>query len=112
MGLAHGDLESGQIELAHGALVHHGVGCLAAQLLAVHGEMLGGGGHALGLDAFDQACSHMTGHLGILGIVFKVSAAQGVALDVHARTQNHVDAQAPGLATQRLAHGLGQLRVP
>ena len=112
MGLAYGNLEGGQVEFAHGPLVDHGVGGLPAQFLTVHGEVLGGGGHSLGLDAFNQPRSHVSSHLGILRVVLEVAAAQRVALDVHTRAEHDVHTQALGLSAQRLAHGLGQVRIP
>ena len=46
--------------------------------------MLHGNAHALALDALDLGGAHHTREVRILGEVLEVSAAERVALDVHA----------------------------
>ena len=111
-GLAHGYLERGEIDLAHRAFVDHGIGGLPAQFLAVDREVLRAGGYAVGLDAADQAGRHAPRDDRILGIVLEVAAAQWIALDVHARSEQHVHVEIVGFLAERLAHLLGERRIP
>ena len=110
-GAAH-DLESGQVDLTHRALVHDGIRGHAAQFLRVDGEVLGAGCGTRGLDSFDEADGHASGKDRVLGKVLKVASAQRRALDVEAGTEQNVDAEATGLDTQRLAHLTRQVGVP
>ena len=54
VGLGDGGFEGGQIDFAHGALVHVGAGVVAIELLVVEGVVLDGGNDALGLHAFNE----------------------------------------------------------
>ena len=85
---------------------------MTAQLLAVDREMLRAGGDAVGLNAANQTGCHTTGHDRVFGIVLKIAAAQRVALDVHARPEQHVHVEIVGFLAERLAHLLGERRIP
>ena len=112
MSFAHGDFETGQVQFAHGALVHNGVAGLAAQLLAVDREMLRACGDAVALDAANEAGGHTAGDDRIFRIVLEVASAQRVALNVHARAEQHVHVEIVRFLAQRLAHFLGERRIP
>ena len=108
----HDDLEGLQVDLAYGALGGAGVAFLAVGLLVVQGQVLGGGGHAVGLHAADQRAGQVAGQQRVLGVVLEVPAAQRVAVDVHARGQPGADVVLPDLLAGGAAHGLGDLGVP
>ena len=111
-GLSHHDLERGEVDLAQRALVEHRVARHAAQLLAVDREVLGAGGHSLRLDATHVAGGERACEVRILREVLEVAPAQWRALDVEARTQQHVHALRGGLGAQCPAHLLGQRGIP
>jgi hypothetical protein len=73
--LAHGSLEGGQIDLAHGALVHVGAGVVAIGLGVVAEKVLDGGAHALGLHALDVRDRHARREPRVFAEVFEVAAA-------------------------------------
>ena len=110
--LAHGDLKGGQVDLAQRFFIDDGVVGHAPVLLAVAGEVLGAGEHAAALDAADHRRGQLAGEIRVFGIVFKAAAAQGRALDVHARAEQYVHVQGGGLRAQRLAHALHELHIP
>ena len=110
--LAHHDFEGRQVDLPHGPLIDNRVRGHAPQLLGVDGEVLGAGRDPLRLDAPHHARGHAPRQQGVLRVVLEVAPAQRGALDVQARAQQHVHAQRPRLAAQRLAHPLGQCGVP
>ena len=110
--LLHRDLETGEVELPQGALVHHTVRVHAQGLLAVDGEVLGAGGDAVGLDAPDIGRRQLAGQVGVLRVVLEVPPALGGAFQVQPRPQQHADSQGTGLLPDQPAHGLHQLRVP
>ena len=105
----HGLLEGGEVDFPQGTLVNHTVGGHAAVLLAVGGEVLDTGAHALALHAVNQAHGHLPRQIGILAEILKVAPAQGGALDIHCRAQNHAQVlMLAGLADfpANGAHGL------
>ena len=110
-GLFHGGLKGGQIDLLQGALVHTAVYRQAAGLLIVGGKMLDACAYALALHTVDEPCGQLTGKVGVLGVVFKIAAAQGAALDVDGRPQQDLHAVGAGLPPEGGAHAAGQRRV-
>ena len=80
-------------------------------LLVVGGEVLDGGAHVLGLNAVDEGGGHFAGEVGIFGEVFKVSAAQGAALDVHCGAKNHAQALVLAAVADGLTHAVDQILV-
>ena len=112
LGLPDRPLKRGQINLAQRALIHDGLGDIAARLLAVGREVLQRGPHALGLHARDIGRRHLTGEVGVLGKILKVPAAQGGALDVGPRPEDDAHALAERLLAERLAHPADQIAVP
>ena len=105
-------LEAGHVNFPQGALVHNGIRGHAAQLLTVHGKVLGAGGNAVFLDAADVGRRHLTGKVGILREILEVAAAQRAALDVQAGAQQHRHALCCGFFAHGCAHSLAKLRVP
>ena len=106
------DLEAGQVDFAHRALVHDGIRGHAAQFLRVDGEVLGAGSGTRGLDSFDEAGGHASSKDRVLGKVLKVASTQRRALDVEARAEQNVHTKASGLHTQCLAHLTRQVGIP
>ena len=85
---------------------------MTAQLLAVDREMLRAGGNTVGLNAANQTGCHTTGHDRVFGIVLKIAAAQRVALDVQAWTEQHIHVQIVRFVAKCLAHFFGERRIP
>ena len=67
---------------------------------------------ALRLDALDVFIRERTRQKGILGKIFKISAAQRVALDIDAGRQNDVDARFKAVIRKRRSHLAGALPAP
>ena len=105
-------LKAGQVNFPQGALVHDGIRGHTAQLLTVHGKVLGAGGNAVFLDAADVGRRHFTGKVGVLREILEVAAAQGAALDVQAGAQQHRHALCRCFFAHGCAHSLAKLRVP
>ena len=106
------DFKAGKIQLPQGALVQDRVTGHPAQLLAVGRKMLGAGGNAVFLDAPYIACRHFSREERVLRKILKVAAAEGAALDVQARAQQHSHLLRGGLFPQSLTDGLAQGGVP
>ena len=106
------DLEAGQVDFAHRALVHDGIRGHAAQFLRVDGEVLGAGSGTRGLDSFDEAGGHASGKDRVLRKILKVASTQRRTLDVEAGTKQNVDAEATCLQPQCLAHITRKIGVP
>ena len=110
--LAHHGLEAAQVDFPQGAFVHDRVDEHAAGFLIVGGEVLDARAHALGLDAVDQRGRHCAADQWILGEILEVPAAQGMALDVHARPEQHGDVLGGALFTEGHADFAQQVAVP
>ena len=79
VGLGDGGFEGGQIDFAHGALVHVGAGVVAIELLIVERVVLDGGDDALGLHALNEG-NHQGGvQERIFGKVLEVAAAEAAS---------------------------------
>ena len=111
LGLLHRRFIAGQIDLPQGALVHNRAGADTGPLLVVGKIMLHAGTHVPALDPLDQPCGNLAGEQGILRKVFKISSAQGAALDVGRGPQNNADFFRPAFIAHSLSHPLHQLRI-
>ena len=104
VGLLHGNLEALEIELAKGAGIDAGVVVHAVGLLAVAGEVLDGYAHAVLLDTAGVGGGHLTGNDGVFGEILEVTAAERIAVQVHARSQQDVGP----VFLDLVAHGGGE----
>ena len=103
--LLHGPLKDLQIVLTHGLLVCPGgdaVG-IAVVLLVVQCEVLHKGNHALGACARNHIGCHGSGQGCILGVVFKVTAREGSAVDIQTRSIPANDVGPQAVITNQLA---------
>ncbi len=75
----------------------------APRLLVVAGKVLGTGGDALGLQRLHIGRAHLPGQDRILGEILEVPPAEGAALDVKARAQQHDHVLGLTFLAQRLA---------
>ena len=91
-----------QIKFPQGAAVHHAVGGKTAQLLGVGGKMLQAGAHALRVGTPDKACCQLACKIGVLAEIFKVTPAEGVALEVGTGAENKAAPPAPWLLVRWL----------
>ena len=110
--LAYGNLETTQIQLAGSTLTHALIYCRTVGLLRVDGKVLGTHTGTLTLHTLNISCCNLTCQQRVFRVVLKVSAAQWVAMQVHARSQNHVAAILLGLITNSLSHLVHQVGVP
>ena len=110
--LAHGNLESFQVDFAEGTLRHHLVDTHAVGLLRVAGEVLDGGTHPLTLNASHVGGGNLARHYRVFGIVFEVTPAERRAVDVHAWGEQHVAAVLQHLVADAASHLLNELCVP
>ena len=110
--LLHRELKPLQVDFAQGPLAHRRVQLHAVEFLVVHGEVLDAGAHALAFYPVHEGGGHVAGHQRVFGIVLEVAPTQRVAVDVHARGQQHVDAKGPHLAPKCRAHPPHQGRIP
>ena len=97
MGLAllDGNLKALEIDVPQGPLADVGVGEHAVGLLVVAAEVLDGGAAArMALHTLGDGSRHLAGDEGVLGVVFKVPAAQGAAVDVQRGGQPQVHPKA------------------
>ena len=94
-----------------GALVNAAVAGKPPRLLIVGGKMLDAGANALALHAVNEARGQLPGQIRILGVILKVAATQGAALDVDGGPQQNLHAAGACLPPKRRAHAAGQRRV-
>ena len=110
--LLDGGLECGQINLAQGAVAHDNVHLVAMLLIVVQAEVLHTGRCTRALQALDVGHHHAGCQQRILAHVFEISAIQWRAVDVHARTQDHVLAAVTCFLTQAAAIQARQFGIP
>ena len=74
--------------------------------------MFCGSPHALGFDAIDHGCGHFARNHRIFRIVFEISAAKRIAVDIHSGAQQKIDT----IFQHFVAHGLPdfvyEIRIP
>lgn len=104
--------EGRQVDLTQGALADAGIDAQTVGLLVVGGEVLERGAHALGLHAGDDADRLMAGEIRVFGPVFETAAAERVALDVDAGSQNDGHLFLDALLGHRLADLVDEFRIP
>ena len=90
LGLFDHDFKIPQIDFPQRPLGDAGIVSVAVRLLVVAGEMLGTGGLSLALYAAHHCRRHLAGEQRVLGKVLEIAAAEGIAVDVHARGKLHV----------------------
>ena len=108
--LLHRQFKGLKIQLAHGLLVCPYRDGQPVAFLIVQGKMLHIAIHALTGAAFDHSCGQLTGKQAVLGVVFKVTAAEGGAVDIGARSvQSHhmIGCRLGGKHLTELLHQLG-----
>ena len=89
--LLDGDLEVPQVDFAQCPDGNPCVKVEPVEFLIVSGEMLDGCSDSLALDSADVASRDPAGQKRIFGVIFEVSAAQRIALDVDARGEQDID---------------------
>ena len=110
--LADGNLEAAEVELTGGTLTDALVNARAVCLLGVYSEMLGRDACTLTLHTVDIGGGDLTCQQRVFGIIFEVTTAEGVAVQVHARAEDDVAAVFLGLVTDGFAHLAYKLGVP
>ena len=92
IGLLHGDLEALEVHFTQGTCVHAAVVLHTVHFLVVGGEVLDGNAHAVALDTLYISGAHLAGQEGILGEIFEVTAAEGIAVQVLTGGQENIGA--------------------
>ena len=87
IGLSDAYLEAAQINLPERTLGDSGIAFKAVRFPVVAGEVLDRCGYLLRLDAAHVGGAALSGEQGILGEIFEVSPAQGIAVNVHGRCE-------------------------
>ena len=106
------DLEIPEIDFPQRPFGNAGVIPIAVRLLVVAGEMLGTGGFALALHAPHHRRGRFPGEQRVFGKILEVSPAEGIAVNVHARSQLHIHAVVDHLLAHLGGKGLCERRVP
>ena len=107
------DPESAQVDLAQRPLGNDAVAEHAVVLLVVAAEVLDGGAAAgMALDTPGDCCGRDAADQGILRVIFKISSAEGVAVDVHAGRQPEGDAEALHFIADQVADLFDERRIP
>ena len=112
VGFGNRSFKRGEIDFAHGALVHVGAGIVAIELLIVEGVVLDGGDDALGLHAFNERNQQRGVQVRIFRKVLEIAAGNWRAGDVDAGTEEEVDAAGAGIAAEGFADLAGKIGVP
>ena len=106
------DLEGEQVAFAQRRHVDGGIDDVAAGLLVVEDEMLGGGDDAVGLDAADRFAAEDAGEQRILAQILEIAAAARIARQVDAAAEQHVEPLGRRLRADRGAAGISEIGVP
>ena len=106
------NLEVPEVDLPQRPFAEAGVVVEPVQFLAVHREMLHRGADAVGLDAGNHGRGHLAGEQRVLAVILEVPAAERVAVDIHPRTKDDIDAVFQHLVAHRPADFLHEFRVP
>ena len=107
------DFKAFQIDLTQCTLGQNGIGAHTVILLIVACEVFDRGSAARYLLYTERHSSrHHTGKQRILGIIFKVSSAERISVDVHARCQPQCYVEQLHLMADHLADSLDQFYIP
>ena len=87
--LFHHRFKGRQVDFPKGALIQVGGAAHPQGFLIVAGKVLGTGRDALALQGLHISRAHFAGHVGIFRKILEIPAAQGAALDVEPRPQQH-----------------------
>lgn len=91
LGLPNCDFKSPEVDFPKSALRHILGNGLPLVFLIVTAEVLDGNTQTgMTLDASRNGCCHNAGHIRIFGIILKVSAAEGIAVDVQTGASQRV----------------------
>ena len=104
--------EGREVDLAQRPLGDVGADAQAVGLLIVGGKVLERGAHALGLHAGDDTYGLMAGQIRVFGPIFEAAAAERIALDVDAGTEDDGDLLLDAFLRHGLADLVDEFRVP
>ncbi len=100
-----------QINFPQGSLIDFRGNRHAPFFLIVGGKVFYAYAHMPALNPFGKGSAQLSGQIWILGIVFKIPAAQGTALDIDSRSKEHADIFGLTFVAQCHAHLPQQFRV-
>src|SRR4029077_10222005 len=99
---AHRRFERRQVNLAQRALADDHINTPPIILLIISREVLGRSNNSLSLDTTDERNYHLCRQKRIFtGKIFKISAAQWNAVDVHAGSKQYLDAARSAVSSHR-----------
>ena len=104
--------EGREVDLAQRPLGDVGADAQAVGLLIVGGKVLERGAHALGLHAGDDTYGLMAGQIRVFGPIFEAAAAERIALDVDAGTEDDGHLLLDAFLRHGLADLVDELGVP
>ena len=108
----HGNFKAFQIYLAQSTGRYLGIICHTVCFLVIDGKVFDGGSHTIALHATYVCSRNLSTHQRVFGIVFKVSPAKRMPLDIQGRCQQYIHAVFQNLVTDSLTHTLHKLLVP
>ena len=111
MGFLHRDLESLEVDFAESPFGKVCVDTVAVSLLVVDREVLDRCSDSVALDSVDVGGGYLSGQNGILGEIFEVTSAKGIAVDVHCGGEEHVNAVFLHLVAHRAGDFSDKFRI-
>ena len=109
---AHHDLESAEIDLAESLNGESFIYFGSVRLLGIDGIVFGTRADTLGLDSTHHSGTDLTGEDRIFGVVFEIPSAEGIAMDIHSRTENDVTSVLARLVADSLSYLFNEGGVP
>ena len=110
--MLHCGLECWQIDFVERAIRKIDVGCVAVGFVIIECVVLDAGRNTSRLQSLNIGGNHDRCEIRILAHILEVAAIEGRAIDVDARTQDHVLATVAGLLAQGTAIAVRELWVP
>ena len=110
--LLHGNLERLQVNLTERPLTDTRIVGHAVRLLIVGSEVLDARAYPIRLYTAHIGSSRLTCHQRVLAVVFKVTAVEGITVNVKSRSQQHVCPIFLHLLSDALAHFFHERLVP
>ena len=107
-----GNLEVFQIEFPQGTVAYLGIVLQTVDFLVVGGKVLDGSSHAIRLDATHVCGSHFARKQRVFRVILEIAPAERIAVQVHARGEEHIDTVFQYFIAHGGGHGFHQFRIP
>ena len=110
--LTDSNLEATQIQFSGSTQADTLIDSSTICLLRIYSEVLGRYANILLLHTLNIGCCNLTRQQRVFGVVFEVTSAEGIAMQVHARAEDHVATVFLGFVADGLSHFADQFRIP